>query len=216
MMPNLATHPAILGLAAFAACAALASCGGGATPDAATTPAGGGRTLPLAAEEQRAVQRRLVGTADVRNTKAGSVQRAFLEYWSAIENEEWPIALTYFLPSIQRALKPARLMSALHNEAQQPPVKPLIRSVRTARGGQTSVRYFVRRADGRLRATSMIWRHAGDLWFIVYSSTLDDSYRAAVQAVVQGEVDPNAVKPSKQALEAAGRAANAQAEAVTP
>jgi len=171
-----------------------------------------GQRLPLAAEERLLERHRLVTRADVRGARPGSAQRAFYEYWSALENEEWTIALGYFAPVIQQRLGTESLVAALRIEAQAPPVKPLIRSVRTARGGQTSVRYYVRRDNGMLRATSSIWRRGGGRWYIVYGSTLDDSYALAVQQRAQGEDDPG--PPTDAAQRAAIRARGAQAAAV--
>ncbi len=207
-MPDLRRISATAIVAALAA-AVLASC---ANDSSRTDPAPGtdsGQRLPLAAEEQRLEQRRLVTDEELRAARPGSVQRAFYEYWSAIENEEWTIAFGYFDPVIQRGLETGSLVPALRIEAQAPPVKPLIRRVRTGRGGQTSVRYYVRRADGTLRATSMIWRHAHGRWTIAYCSTLDDSYAQAVQQRAQ-----DAAQPSDTAQRAAARARDAQAAAI--
>jgi hypothetical protein len=214
MMPHLARNPAIAIVAVLAVAASLSACGAGAGDASTSTASDPGQPLPLAAEEKRLQEHRLVSSGEFAKTRPGSVQRAFYDYWSALENEEWTIALDYYLPEVQRRLRPDALIAALRVEAQSLPVKPLIRSSRAARADQTSIRYFLRRADGKLRSTSMIWRARGGRWYILYSSTLDDSYGYAAQQLAQAAAgDPAASQASKQALAAAARASRAQAAA---
>jgi hypothetical protein len=194
----------------------LVSCGGDSDNKSAATATTPEHRLPLAAEEKLVEERRVVSNADLQRTRPGSVQRAFYDYWSSLENEEWSIALDYFRPETRRRLQSQRLVAALRIEAQTLPVKPLIRAVRPARADQTSIRYFVRRSDGRLRATSMTWRQRAGRWYIAYSSTLDDSYSSAVQQEVQNRVDPGARRASAAALRAAAAAQRAQADALQP
>lgn len=205
-----------IAVALLAAATALASCGGSDEAGSAATATTPERRLPLEAEEKLAEQRRLVSAADLRRAQPGSVRRAFYDYWSALENEEWTIALDYFTPEARRRLKPQRLVAALRLEAQTLPVKPLIRRIRPARADQTSVRYFLRRADGQLRATSMIWRRRAGRWYIAYSSTLDESYATAVQQEIQASIAPAAQSPSEAALRAAALARRAQAQGLQP
>lgn len=215
MMPYLTTNSALATMAAFAAAVMIASCGGGSdgAGAAATTPE---RRLPLEAEERRLEERRLVSSRDLREARRGSVQRAFYDYWSALENEEWSVALDYFPSETQRRLKRDTLVAALRVEAQTPLVKPLIRGVRPARADQTSVRFFVRRSTGELRPTSMSWRLRGGRWYIAYSSTLDDSYSTAVQQEVQANSAPGSSRVSDRARQAGVRALRAQAAALQP
>lgn len=167
--------------------------------------------LPLAAEEQRLEEQRQVRSGELERTPRGSVQRAFLGYVSALENEEWPVALAYYPRLTQHRLGPEMLVQALRREGANALVRPLVRAIRTARGGQTIIRYYLRRADGTLRPTSMAWRKRDGRWYIDYSPTLDDSYSSAVQQAVQDRLDPTATTPSKAALSAGRRAARAQA-----
>jgi hypothetical protein len=212
-MPDLRRDPATAIVAAIAA-ALLGGCAGDSGRAPAARGADSGQRLPLTAEEQIVRRRQLVSAQDLRAAPAGSVRRAFYEYWSALENEEWTIALEYFADAIGRRLDTASFVAALRIEAQAPPVKPIIRSVRTARGGQTSIRYYVRRDTGMLRATSMTWRREARRWHIVYGSTLDDSYALAVQQRVEAAEGPPAGPPSDAAQRAAARARGAQAAAV--
>ncbi|MDP1849674.1 MAG: hypothetical protein Q8K79_17945 [Solirubrobacteraceae bacterium] len=197
-------------IVAALAVALLPGCANDASRQPPVRGAEPGQRLPLAAEEQLLERHRLVTRGDLRAAPAGSAQRAFYEYWSALENEEWTIAIEYFAPVIQRRLGTQSLVAALRIEAQAPPVKPLIRSVRTARGRQTSVRYYLRRDTGMLRATSMVWRRDGARWHIVYCSTLDESYAQAVQQRAQDEADP---RPADAAQRGGARARAAQAAA---
>ena len=213
-MPNLAKPPAMTTATVIAVAIGLASCGKNAPVTDTVKQADRERRLPLAAEEKRLEERRLVSRDDLRKVPRRSVQHAFYEYWSALENEEWSVALHFYPRETQRRLKPATLVVALRIETQTPLVKPLIRSARKTGGNEASIRYYVRRGDGALRPTSMIWHRRRGRWYIAYCSTLDDSYSAAVQQAVQSTIDPTAKTPSKQALRAAEKARRAQAAAL--
>lgn len=205
--------PAISTVAASALAIALGSCGGGPSAATRTSTLQHERRLPLAAEENR-LARELVRPGDLLTARPNSVQRAFLEYWSALQNEEWTIALAYYPEQTQKRLGRGPLIAALQFEGATSTavVKPLIRATHPARGNQTSVRYYLRRPDGTLRPTSITWRRQGGRWYIAYSATLDASYSSAVQQMVQDRIDPTASTPSKEAIRAGRRARRAQAD----
>lgn len=189
--------------------AVFVGCGQGTEGDRILS--GDAASKPLAAED-RLIERRLVGDGDTRQAPQGSAQRAFLEYWSAMSYEDWANAMRYFDVRLRRVLDANYLISALRIEGQNNlPVKPLIRSVSQTRGS-VSIRYMVRTGDGRLRATSSSWAQRDDVWYLVYSSTLDDSYGASVQQAVQSDLDPTAKTPSRRAVSAGIRARRTQAE----
>lgn len=213
MMPDVARNLAIAIVAVLAAATAITACGGGSGSASTSARTGPGERLPLGAEETRVEQQRLVTDNTLLEARPGSAERAFYGYWSALENEEWSIAIDYYPRDVQLRLKPDALVVALRIEAQSPPLKPLIRSVRAARDNQTSIRYFLRGSNGKLRSTSITLRSRAGRWYIAYSSTLDDSYGAAAQLLVQSLSDPRARVASKQALAAGARARRAQAAA---
>jgi hypothetical protein len=161
--------------------------------------AGSNRQLPLP-EEEKLLERQLVTRSQIDGAPRASARRAFYEYWSALEHEEWTVVLSYFPGATQRTLGVATLLAALRIEAtNNHPVLPLVRDVRTERDQTTSVRYYVRRGDGTLRATSLIWRRDPGGWYIAYSPTLSDSYTVAVALARQSGGKPL----SKTAAEAA-------------
>ena len=129
------------------AAGAGSSCGGASDADRALQEQTD-EQRPLAAED-RLVERKLVSALDIRREAPGSVRRAFLEYWSAIEYQEWGVAVAFMSEEIRRALEPEYLVAALRAEGESNlPVRPPIRRVVTTRGLAT-VRYFVRASDGR-------------------------------------------------------------------
>ena len=190
------------------------SCGGASDADRALQEQTD-EQRPLAAED-RLVERKLVSALDIRREAPGSVRRAFLEYWSAIEYQEWGVAVAFMSEEIRRALEPEYLVAALRAEGESNlPVRPPIRRVVTTRGLAT-VRYFVRASDGALRPTSISWSRRNGQWYVVYGATLDASYSAAVQQAVQNETDPTASTPSDEAVRAGARALGAQATTLAP
>jgi hypothetical protein len=190
---------------------ATGSCGGSSTNDDGATPDNAASEQRPLASEDKLVQQKLVTADDVARFEEGSVERAFADYWSAISNEEWSVAVDFYSTKVRRVLQAQYLVPALRIEGQNNvPVKPLIRGVNTSRGHVT-VRFFVRTATGRLRPTSMAWERREGLWYIAYSSTLDDSYGAAVQQAVQSDVAPDAKKVAAKAASAGAGAARTQA-----
>lgn len=170
---------------------------------------------PLSGEDQL-IERKLVTDKDAREAPAGSAERAFLEYWTAVSFEDWATAVRYVDTSLRRILDVNYLVEALRIEGQNNvPVKPIIRDAARTRGS-VSIRYLIRTSDGRLRPTSSSWEQRNGVWYMVYSSTLDDSYAAAVQQAVQNDVDPTATTPSRKAISAGSSARRAQSEALRP
>lgn len=198
---------------ALVAIGALVGCGSATDGDAVLEAQENGQ--PLGAEE-RLIERRLVTDKDTREAPDGTAQRAFLEYWAAISFEDWRTAIEFVAPSLRQAFDPGYLVRAVRIEGQNSvPVKPLVRGVQRTRGG-TTIRYFVRTGDARLRPTSSTWTKQNGWWYLTYSATLDDSYAAAVQQGVQTEVNPNAKVASRRALREAARASRLQARTLQP
>lgn len=185
----------------------LQACGsGGKSPG--QNAAAKSSTQPVSAED-RLAERSLVTQADVAAAKPGA-PRAFVQYWDSLDFEEYGAAVESLDPRLRRAFKPVLVFDALRNEAaNNHPVKPLIRGVRTVRG-QTFIRYFVRTSAGKLRATSTAWVKRSGEWVIAFSPTFGGSLAAAAQQEVQNRVDPAAKQPAAAAVRAGSRAARVQ------
>src|SRR4051812_34627134 len=93
---------------------ALPGCGGGGDDNKAASTQ---RTAPLAAEE-RFVNPDRVTPAQIRKAPPGSVQRAFLQYWSALDYEDWRTAIAFFSPTLRSASDARYLPETLRGEAQ--------------------------------------------------------------------------------------------------
>jgi hypothetical protein len=70
----------------------------------------------------------------------------------------------------------------------------------------------MRDLTGIRRVSSISWRQTPDGWKIHYHPQLDFILQVYAQTRAQNEIDPNAERPAKRALEAGARAARLQAE----
>jgi hypothetical protein len=144
---------------------------------------------------------------DIRHTNPGSVPRAFLNFWAALQYQAWSSAVSYYEPGLVDTIGKVRLIEAL--KAASPlfaRTKPTL-SRPFRQGDQFVVPFRVVDLSGTPVATSTVWRRVGDRWRIHYHPQLDGFLRSYVQTMVQTRLDPGAREPAKQAVRA-GEAAN--------
>jgi hypothetical protein len=218
-MLALLSRPALVAVSALVALVAIAGTGCGSSAKKAEAEkviaARDGETKPLEAEE-RFVERTRVADQDVADFKAGTPQRAFAEYWRAVDLEDYGTAVLFLSDRLRRQLDAQYLPIAFANERQNDhPLKPLVRGVRTVRG-QTTLAYYTRAADGKLRPTSVSMERDGGQWYISFSPTLGESYGAAVQQAVQADIDPSARTAGRRAQAAGSSAARAANGVLAP
>lgn len=177
----------------------LAGCGGSSTKEAIGL---GNRTIVDPSE----LSKGLLDKQDLARFKAGSPQRQFLVYWSAVQFQDWATMAGSFEPSVAAQVGVDRIAQALRSQV---PIlrlqKPRIVSVVSA-NGQTSVRYAIRDQGGLTLTETATLRRASGRWRLVYDSFLDQALQVAAQNLVQNRIDPNAPHPSARAI-AAGEAA---------
>jgi hypothetical protein len=153
-----------------------------------------------------------VTAADIGKTRPGSAERAFLDYWSALQYSAWSAALAYYEPGLVRAIDPVRIVEALKGQASYfPTTKPKLRG-KSRIGPQVVVRYSVTDPSGRPALSSITWKRSGGKWRIHYQPFLDAMLRSAAQSRVQAQIDPNATQPSEQAVRAGAAAAQLQSQ----
>jgi hypothetical protein len=157
----------------------------------------------------------LVSRSEVDGYPRGSVEHAFLEFWSSLQYQAWAEAASYYEPSFRDSVGTAPIVGAKKlNAPSFPNLKPAIVEV-TRKGDLTTIRYTLWLSDGTKERASVTWRKAGDSWQIVYDSRLDaELYQFAANRV---EIRRNGVLPtsldqiSPEAIRAGNVAALSQA-----
>lgn len=179
-------------------------CGGGGTDNAREV---GQRSIaPKVAPPAKA----LIEQADIERAAGASASEAFLRFWSSLQWQAWPEALSYYSPSLQAYVGAARIVEALKFQTTFfRASKPILRG-ESSRRGKTSVRYEIVDAAGVSTLSSTTWRRENGEWVIVYDSNLDGALRGWAQSRSQQTTDPRAKEPSAQGLEAGIKAGEAQ------
>ena len=153
----------------------------------------------------------LLPDREITRLRAGSVERAFAEYWAALQFQAWPAAIGSYAPTLRQQLGgEARLAETLKAQASYfRTAKPrVLRS--TSDRGLTTVQYVIADSQGAEVPRSVMFRRAGNQWEIVYDSFLDQALASYVQARTQAEIDPTADEPSTRAQRAGQNAARLQ------
>jgi hypothetical protein len=157
----------------------------------------------------------LVSRSEVDGNPKGSVEHAFLEFWSSLQYQAWAEAASYYDPSFRNFVGTASIVGAKKvNAPSFPLLKPSIVEV-LPKGDLTTIRYTLRLSDGTQEHASVTWRKAGNSWQIVYDSRLDAELNQF--AANRVEIDRNGVLPtsldqvSPDALRAGNIAAQSQA-----
>ncbi len=189
--------------------AAVGGCGGGVNTrrntarQIAAKAVGGGRPLT---QEEKFLSRRIVSPASADKYPAGSVQRAFVNFWSQMSYNAWGPAVGAFEPGLVKLVGSDLLVDALRTiQTQSHPVRPLIRGVEHS-GNQATVFYFIRISTGALLPTSTSFARHGTQWQIYYMASLDDALGLAAQQRAQARINAASTTPAGPAI-AAGAAA---------
>jgi hypothetical protein len=180
----------IVALVAAAALIGAAGCGGGDdSPDEPPKP-------------------RILQPKDIEKHRAGSAERALLEYWSSIQFQATAEVLGYLEPGLRDAIGAPRVARAVdHQSFLYRTVVPRVR--RTTRRDDISTVRFVLPGENEDRLESVSWRRDGDgQWRIVFDSVLNEALRAYAESQhgATGEKQPRA------AIRAGDRVARIQSE----
>ena len=191
MRRRAATAGMVAGVAAV-----LAACGGSASQTTGSNPDDVLKSNP-------AVKRVLVTPAQISRYPAGSVQRAFFEYWSTLQFQSWLEAVDFYTPGLRRTIGTARLVEGLKVGA------PFFRGTRpllifvTRRGGQAIVRYVIRDPTFGVVPRSISFRRVRGRWEIVFDSALDALLQTSARTEAQAE--GTAARAASRAGAVAGR-----------
>jgi hypothetical protein len=152
----------------------------------------------------------IVTQKEIGRTKAGSAQRALLQYWRDMQYKAWTTAAERYDPGLRRYLGGSRILNGLSTQAAEfRASRPFITGV-AKRGGETVTYFVVRDTKHTETPTSIAWKRVGGSWQIAYDPSLDDALAVASQQAAQLRIDPAAQKPSTAALRAGSAARKLQ------
>lgn len=202
------TARVLLALGLVAPVALAGGCGGGNKEE--------GRTLANTSivSDAKPLPKVLISRSEELRYPSGSVQRAFLEYWSALQFQSWPAAVSFFDPEIRNDLGVARVAEALRSQAPYfRSTKPAIVAVTKSRDGETVVRYLANDRSGNAVTRAVAWHRLRGEWAILFDSFLPEALQSGALAKEQARIDPTARTPSANAIAAGRRAAELPSKA---
>lgn len=189
-------------LALFLACIAvfgLTACGSSSDPPAAS----------------KGAPSNLITRAEADKPPAGSVERAFVEYWSDLQYQSWAEVASYYDPAFREFVGTAAIIGGKKvNGSNYQQLKPAIVKVRSD-DDFTTINYTLQFLDGSKELASVTWRKLGGSWQLVYDSRLDTELKQFAENRV--EIEQNGTLPagpedvSPDATRAGEAAAQAQA-----
>jgi hypothetical protein len=144
----------------------------------------------------------LVSKTDIQAASATPGSKTLLEFWQALQYQDYESATNFFYPGLANFVGVAQLALALRNEA------PLWASTRPV-VVESSVSHSVARvtfvihnlADQVIPATAS-FRRLGSVWRINYLTLLDEALRSWAQVSTQLRAAPNSSKSVKLGLAA--------------
>jgi hypothetical protein len=158
----------------------------------------------------------LISQAEADKYPADSAERAFFEYWSALQYQSWAEVASYYDPAFRDFVGTAAVIGGKKiNGASYPQLKPAVVKVRPDDGGFTAINYKLQFLDGTKELASAAWREREGSWQIVYDSRLDAELKQFAENQVEYArngvlpTDPEDVSP--QATRAGAAAAQEQA-----
>jgi len=161
-------------------------------------------------EGVRAPSRSEISDTDIRRFKRLTASRAFVEFWSDLQWQNWVDAVDCYSPDLQRVVGVSNILEALKYQASfYRSVKPVVQQ-ETTRRGLTTVRYSYADPSGTRNLNSTIWRQEHGRWALVFDGFLDTALQAWAQFRTQQITAPNTPKPTKQALKAGIEASELQ------
>lgn len=196
------------GLALVASVLVLGACGGSADDEARQV-----QTTSVIAKNDP-VREFMVTEAEIDKAPRGSVERAFLQYWSDLQFQAWAVAARTYEPGLRRFLGVDILIRALSNQGPTYlSTRPDIVSAKTS-GDRAVIRYF-RIGNRGATPTSISWiRGDSGRWLITYDALLDQALADSRQLETQQAIDPVSQKPIPAAVRAGNKARKLQSQYV--
>jgi hypothetical protein len=158
----------------------------------------------------RAPSKNEITDADLNRFTDGTAPRAFLEFWSDLQWQDWVGAVDRYSPGLQRVVGARNLLEALKSQADvYRAAKPSVQKA-SRRRGFTVVRFALANPSADRQLSSTIWRREAGRWRLVFDGLLDAALRSWAQNRTQQLTSPDAAKPTKQALKAGIEASELQ------
>ncbi|MGC2373505.1 MAG: hypothetical protein WA484_06500 [Solirubrobacteraceae bacterium] len=184
---------------------ALAGCGGGARE---ARELSGISVL----EKTKPLGQNLVTQSDINKTSDTSGVKTLLQFWLALQYQDYESATGFFYPRLANFVGVAQLALALRNEGSlwgstKPDVVEATTSGHTAR-----VIFAIHDLVGNVTPVTVSFRKLGTVWKINYLTLLDEALRAWDQQRTQIESAPTSSHPTKQGLAAGVRALQLQSQ----
>lgn len=160
--------------------------------------------------DARAPSKSEITDADIGRTAPATASRAFTEFWSSLQWQDWPAAVNRYSPGLRRAVGWQRILAAVKYQGSLYRVaKPALEREST-RNGLTTVRYSYVDQVGARNLNTTIWRQENGRWMLVFDGLLDSGLQASAQARVQAKTGTDSATPTKEALAAGARASALQ------
>jgi hypothetical protein len=160
----------------------------------------------------------LISRAEVEQQPAESAQRAFLEFWGALQFQSWAEMVAYYSPAFRESVGSSAIIAGKKvNASAYPLLKPKIVNVKSKNGLET-IKYTVQFIDGSQELASISWRKRLGNWEIVFDSRLEPELTQAAENEAELETsgalptDLSAISP--EAAKAGGKAGHAQPDAI--
>lgn len=157
----------------------------------------------------------VISAPELARDPEGSAERAFAEYWSALQFRAWADVAAYYDPALRDFVGTASLIGAKKLEASSYALlKPDIIRLKQA-ADQTTIYYTLRLPDGTKELDSITWREDDGNWSVIHDSRLDPELAQLAQNKVELKISERlpteASEVSGQALRAGNAAGQMQA-----
>jgi len=144
----------------------------------------------------------LISAAELKKFPAGSVQQAFLSFWSDLQYRSWADAAAFYAPAFRQFVGTAKIIGAKKlSSSTYPLLKPEIERIGEG-SRETTVYYTLRLPEGTKELNSITWKREGGNWQIIYDSRLDNDLDQLMQNQVEIKkkgslpADPQHVSPA--------------------
>ncbi len=157
----------------------------------------------------------VITSAELNKYPKGTVQQAFLNFWSDLQYRSWADAAAFYEPTFRKFVGTAKIIGAKRAYSSgYPLLKPEIQRIGKGRG-ETTIYYTVRLPEGTKELNSITWRHQGGNWEIAYDSRLDTELSQLEENRVEleksGKPPANLERVSPAAAKAGSEASELQA-----
>jgi hypothetical protein len=169
----------------------------------------------------------VITQSELEKPAAGSVERAFVEFWSDLQFQSWAEVASFYSPAFRESIGTAVIVGAKKlNGSSYPDLKPLVVSVEEGRG-LTTIKYSLQFIDGTKELSSINWQKQAGNWEIVYDSRLDSELNQFAENRVElakngalptdvSEITPEAAKAGAAASQAQARFLQQELSASSP